>query len=116
MTMPPAGPGWPGSWMTVSDVFRIPGRGIVVTGRLQGNVPLNVGDALVCEGARWQVSSIEQARSVRTTAEPGGDIGVLLREGPAGDVLRGRTVTFEPGTAAGSPQSGLRPGKKRWRR
>jgi translation elongation factor EF-Tu-like GTPase len=68
--------------MTVSDVFHIPGRGNVVTGRLQGN----------------------------------GDIGVLLRKGPAGDVLRGRTVTFEPGTAAGSPQPGQRPGKRRWRR
>jgi elongation factor Tu len=116
MTMPPGGPGWPGPWMTVSDVFHIAGRGTVVTGRLQGNFPLNVGDALVCEGARWQVASIEQARSVRTTAEPGCDIGVLLRKGPAGDVLRGRTVMFEPGTAAGSPQSGERPGKRRWRR
>jgi elongation factor Tu len=102
--------------MIVSDVFKIPGRGTVVTGRLQGNFPLNVGDALVCEGTRWQVSGIEQARSVRTTAEPGGDIGVLLRQGPAGDVLRGRTVTFEPGTATGSPPSGQRPARRRWRR
>jgi translation elongation factor EF-Tu-like GTPase len=102
--------------MVVSDVFRIPGRGTVVTGLLQGNFPLNVGDAMECEGARWQVSGIEQARSARTTAEPGGDVGVLLRGGPPGDVLRGRTVTFEPGTTAGSPPSGMRPGKRRWRR
>jgi len=68
----------------LGDVFRIPGRGTVVTGLLQGNFPL--------------------------------DVGVLLRGGPPGDVLRGRTVTFEPGTAAGSPPSGMRPGKRRWRR
>jgi translation elongation factor EF-Tu-like GTPase len=102
--------------MVVSDVFHIRGRGTVVTGLLQGNFPVNVGDALVCEGARWQVSGIEQARSARTTAEPGGDVGVLLYGGPPGEVLRGRTVTFEPGTAAGSPPSGMPPGKRRWRR
>ena len=84
MMMPPGGPGSAGPWMVVSDVFRIPGRGTVVTGPLQGNFPL--------------------------------DVGVLLRGGPPGDVLRGRTVTFEPGTAAGSPPSGMRPGKRRWRR
>jgi elongation factor Tu len=115
MTMPPDGSGWPDPWMTISDVFHIAGRGTVVTGQLQGSVPLNVGDALVCEGARWQVAGIEQFRALLTTAMPGSNIGILLRNGPRGDVLRGRTVTFEPGDAAGSPLFDL-PRKRRWRR
>jgi elongation factor Tu len=112
MMMPPGGPGGPGLWMTVSDVFHIPGRGTVVTGQLEGNVPLNVGDSLVCDGTSWQVSGIEQFRSRLTTAEPGSDVGILLRNGPPGDVLRGRAVTFAQGTSGFGP----RPGKRRWRR
>ena len=103
--------------MTVSDVFHIPGRGTVVTGQLQGSAPLNVGDTLVCEGARWPVSGIEQFRAVLMSAMPGANIGILLRNGPAGDVLRGRTVAFETGGAAGRPLSGGPWSKKRrWRR
>jgi len=108
MTMPPGVPGRPVAWMTVSDVFHIPRRGTVVTGQLQGGAPLNVGDALVCEGGRWQVAGIERFRAVLTSALPGSNIGVLLRNGPAGDVLRGRTVTFEP--------AGTGPKKRLWRR
>jgi elongation factor Tu len=113
MTMPPDGSSGPGLWMTISDVFHIPGRGTVVTGQLEGNFALNVGDILVCDGASWPVSSIEQFRSLLTTAEPGSNIGLLLRNGPPGDALRGRTVTFEPGTSLpGRP----RPKKRRWLR
>jgi translation elongation factor EF-Tu-like GTPase len=116
MTMPPGGPDGPDSWMTVSGVFHIAGRGTVVTGQLQGSAPLNVGDALVCEGARWEVSGIEQFRSMLTTAMPGSNIGVLLRKGPAAEGLLDRTVTFEPGSPTGNPLSGLRPRKRPWRR
>jgi translation elongation factor EF-Tu-like GTPase len=112
MTMPPGDPTGPDLWMTISDVFHIPGRGTVVTGRLEGNVPLNIGDALVCEGASWQVSGIEKFRVVLTTAEPGSNIGVLIKNGPPGDVLRDRTVTFERGTSRFAP----RPGKRFWHR
>jgi elongation factor Tu len=118
MTMPTDGPGGPGgpdgpdSWMTISDVFYIPGRGTVVTGQLEGNVPLNVGDVLVGPGGKWQISGIEQFRAMLTTAEPGSNIGILLRKGPPGDVLRGWTVTFEPGSSRFDP----RPKKRLWRR
>src|ERR1700689_4872997 len=110
MTMPPDSAGTAGLWMTVSDVFHIPGRGTVATGRLQGNVPLNVGDTLVCDGGRWTVSGIEQFKVVLTTVEPGSNIGVLLKKGPGGDVLRDRTVTFEPGASASGQK------KRLWRR
>jgi translation elongation factor EF-Tu-like GTPase len=112
MTMPPGGLGGPDLWMTISDVFHIRGRGTVVTGQLEGHVPLNVGDTLVCDGASWEVGGIEKFRSVLTTAEPGSNIGVLLKNGPPGDVLRGRTVTFQRGTS----RVDLPPRKRRWRR
>ena len=112
MTMPSDGLGGPSLWMTVSDVFYIPGRGTVATGRLQGNIALNVGDTLVCDGGRWTVTGIEQYKLVITTAKPGSNIGVLLRNGPPGEALQGRTVTFEQKT---SPFD-RGPRKRRWRR
>lgn len=110
--------------MNISDVFHIPGRGTVVTGLLEGNVPLNLGDALVCDGVSWQVIGIEQFKKTLTAAEPGANIGVLLKNGPRGDVLRGRLATFEPGAGASgvsgmSSVSGVaepRPKKRRWLR
>ena len=81
MTMPLAGLDGPTLWMTISDVFHIHARGTVVTGRLEGNVPLNLGHTLVCDdGANWVVRARHGHR-------------VLLRNGPPGNVLRGRTVT-----------------------
>jgi elongation factor Tu len=125
MTIPPIDQDWPQLWMTVGDVFHIRGRGTVVTGRLEGSGRLNLGDSLVCDGMHWQVSGIEQFRAALTVAEPGTDIGILLGGGPAGDVLRGRTVQFEPGSATKfEPDSAsaslqftvLAPKRKRWRR
>jgi translation elongation factor EF-Tu-like GTPase len=110
MTVPPDVAGSAELWMTIDDGFDIPGRGTVVTGQLQGNVPLNVGDTMVCDGGRWKVRGISQSRVVLTTAEPGSAIGILLRKGPGGDVLIGRTATFEPGTSADGPK------KRFWRR
>jgi translation elongation factor EF-Tu-like GTPase len=115
--MPPDGQNWPQLWMTVSDVFHIRGRGTVVTGLLEGNGLLYPGGSLVCDGIAWQVSGIEQFRTVLTAAEPGSQVGVLLSGGPAGDVLRGRTVQFIPADAAANPQfTVLAPKRKRWRR
>ena len=114
MSTPPDVFGPPQAWMTVSDVFHITGRGTVITGQLQGGTPLNVGDVVVCEDERWSVGGIEQFRSALTTAMPGSNVGVLLRHGPPGDMLRGATVRFEPGSAGRRPIfAGLRPGRRR---
>lgn len=116
MTVPPFGQEPPQLSMTVSDVFHIRGRGTVVTGRLEGNGPLNVGDTMVCNGARWKVGGIEQFRATMPTAWPGSDIGVLLKGGPAGDALRGQNVQFETSAGAADPQfTVLAPKRKRWR-
>jgi len=118
MTMPPMGTAGPQQWMTVEDVFHIRNRGTVVTGQLQGTGLLNVGDTLVCDGQRWRIDRIEQFRAALTSAAPGQNIGIMLGKGPSGDVLRGRTVQFEPtvtaGQIAGYAISAAR--KKRWRR
>ena len=57
-------------------------------------------------------------RAQLTTAEPGQNIGVLLRNGPPREALRGQVVQFETdGTATMGPQfSVLEPKKKRWSR
>jgi translation elongation factor EF-Tu-like GTPase len=103
--------------MTITDVFRIAGRGTVVTGKLQGTVPLSITDALSCEGSVFQISGIEQFRATLTTVEPPAEIGVLLRDNPPADQLRGRTVSFVPGGAATTtPFTTEPPRKHRWRR
>ena len=86
-------------WMVASDVFHIPGRGTVVTGRLAGFGLLSIGDLLVCAGLQWPVARIQHGQETLTGAEPDSDIGVLLAEGPAADVLRGQTVEFRPSPA-----------------
>ena len=112
MSMPPMDAVPAQLWMTVTDIFHIQGRGTVVTGQLEGQGFLNVGDWLLCDGQRWQVGAIEQFRGGLMTAGPGMNVGLMLRKGPTADVLRGKTVQFER-TAAWQV---VEPKKKRWRR
>lgn len=108
----------PGMWMGVSDVFHIKGRGTVITGQLEGNGLLKVGDLAACDGMRWQVRGIEMFGAKLTTAEPGANVGVLLRDGPPREVLHNRVVQFETDASAtmGPQFSVVEPKKKRWRR
>ena len=117
MTMPPFDESEPQAWMMIEDVFHIKGRGTVVTGQLQGSVPVSIGDTLFCEGQRWPVSGIEQFRKVLSTVDPGSHVGILLSKAPAAAALRGRMAMFETKAAARSG-SGLDPAdqkKRRWR-
>jgi elongation factor Tu len=115
MTMPPMGADGPQLWMTVEDVFSIKGRGTVLTGQLQGDGQLSAGDALLCDGERWDVSGIEQFGRVVKAAAPGADVGVLLRNAPAPAMLRGKMIWFEPGARTGAPFPAAAPKKRRWR-
>lgn len=113
MTMPPFDYSpRPGVWMGVSDVFYIKGRGTVITGQLEGDGQLKVGDIAVCDGMSWKVKAIEMFRAELMMAEPGQNIGVLLKDGPPRDLLHNRVVQFEPDGGA----TMLAPAKKRWRR
>jgi elongation factor Tu len=118
MTMPPMEPIESGLWMNVGDVFHIKGRGTVVTGLLEGNGGLRVGDTLVCEGRHWTIGGLEAFRAVLQVAEAGSNIGVLLRKGPEADVLRGRLVQFVPalGTSAPPPPGTTNSRRKPWGR
>jgi translation elongation factor EF-Tu-like GTPase len=120
MTMPPMGFDDAPLTMTVQDTFLIKGRGTVLTGQLQGNGELNVGDTLLCGGRQWQVTGIEQFRVEMTSARPGSNIGVFIADERAAvrTWLRGWTVQFEPASSLMGPQSqsaALAPRKKRWR-
>ncbi len=101
--------------MFVEDIFHIRGRGTVVTGVLQGDGELTVGDTLLCAGVRCQVKGIEQFRSTLRSASPGANVGLLLADGIDRELLRGNTVQFQAKGASG-PQLDVSPQKKRWRR
>jgi translation elongation factor EF-Tu-like GTPase len=118
MTMPPMELPSAQLWMHVEDIFHIKGRGTVLTGQLQGSGILSVGDTVVCDDQRWQVSTIEQFRAILQSVAPGASIGIMLRGGPPADRLRGRTVAFESAAAAGGggQWTVLAPKKKRWGR
>jgi translation elongation factor EF-Tu-like GTPase len=107
-----------GTWMTIADVFHIKGRGTVVTGLLQGTGLLHVGDILHGGDQSWPVGGIEQFRATVTSVGPGENIGVLLKNGPPGAGLRGRTAQFESKGAFASDESQftvIEPKKRRWR-
>lgn len=113
--MSPAGAGL---WMIVDDVFHIRGRGAVLTGLLQGDGQLNLGDSLLGNGQSWPVSGIEQLGRALTTALPGANVGILIGNEAAAQALRGRMVQFD---SSGGSQSGMPspivapPKRRRWR-
>jgi len=78
--------------MPVEDVFSIPGRGTVATGRLErGTIKLNdkaerVG---IRETVETTVTGIEMFRKLMDTCEAGDNVGLLLRGLAKTDVERG---------------------------
>ncbi len=87
--------------MPVEDVFSITGRGTVATGRVErGTLHLNdeveiVG--LTDEARKVVVTGIEMFRKLLDEAEPGDNIGALLR-GVARDEIERGQVLAAPGT------------------
>jgi len=93
--------------MTVRDVFTVTGRGVVVTGVVEGG-PVAVDDVICLRPAEGDdreltVAGIERFRDVLEVAEPGDAVGLLF-EGiedediEAGDLLtascEGRTTPY----------------------
>lgn len=74
--------------MYVADVFHIRGRGTVLTGRLEGQGQLDVGDYAVCEAGTWQVTKIEAFRATLETAAPGMTRSARRRAGQSPARLR----------------------------
>lgn len=96
--------------MPVEDVFTISGRGTVVTGRIERGT-LRVGDGLEIVGlkptATTTCAGIEAFRKMLDRAEPGDNVGVLLRGVAREDVERGQ-VLAAPGSITAHAQFSAR--------
>jgi len=86
--------------MCVEDVFNIEGRGTVVTGRVERGI-LNKMDEVEIVGLRetrkTTATDIEMFRKLLDKAEPGDNVGVLLRGTKKDEVERGM-VLAKPGS------------------
>ena len=87
--------------MPVEDVFSITGRGTVATGRVERGV-LHINDEVEIVGLNDEarqvvVTGIEMFRKLLDEAEPGDNIGALLR-GVARDEIERGQVLAAPGT------------------
>jgi elongation factor Tu len=82
--------------MPIEDVFSIPGRGTVVTGRVESGV-INVGEEVEIVGIRdivkTTVMGVEMFRKLLDHGEAGDNIGALLRGTKKEDVERGQVLT-----------------------
>nr|MDK2851433.1 elongation factor Tu [Candidatus Cloacimonadota bacterium] len=81
--------------MPVEDVFSIPGRGTVATGRVERGV-IKVGDKVERVGIRETVETtctgVEMFRKLLDEAQAGDNIGILLRGFAKKDVERGMVL------------------------
>ena len=86
--------------MPIEDVLTITGRGTVVTGRVERGI-VNVNDEVEIVGIRDTqksvVTGLEMFRKVLDYAEPGDNVGVLLRGINRDQVVRGQ-VLAKPGS------------------
>lgn len=89
--------------MPVEDVFSIPGRGTVVTGRVESGI-LKLGSEVEIVGfvdtRKTTVTGIEMFNKELTESIPGDNVGVLLRGIKKDDVERGQ-VLAAPGSIKG---------------
>ena len=87
--------------MPVEDVFTIPGRGTVATGRVErGTLKLNDEVELIGikeDSRKTVVTGIEMFRKLLDYAEAGDNVGLLLRGVNREDILRGQ-VLAKPGS------------------
>ncbi|MBO5942673.1 MAG: zinc ribbon domain-containing protein [Bacteroidales bacterium] len=81
--------------MAVSDVFNITGRGVVVTGCIDGGT-VKVGDKLELLGGgkehRVKVEGIEYFGKLKNEARKGESVGILLKGVDFNEVMRGAVL------------------------
>ncbi len=89
--------------MPIEDVFSIPGRGTVVTGRVESGI-LKLGSEVEIVGftdtRKTTVTGIEMFNKELTESIPGDNVGVLLRGIKKDEVERGQ-VLAQPGSIKG---------------
>lgn len=79
--------------LTIEDVFTIPGRGTVLTGRVERGT-INVGDIVEIQRRNGEtrlatVSNLMQITKEIQTAREGDNVGVILQAITKEDVARG---------------------------
>jgi elongation factor Tu len=87
--------------MPVEDVFTIPGRGTVVTGRVErGEIKVNEEIEIVGirDSKKTVITGIEMFRKTLNEARAGDNTGLLLRGVEKDDVERGQVIV-KPGTS-----------------
>ena len=81
--------------MPIEDVFSIPGRGTVVTGRIERGI-VNTGDEIQIIGIRettvTTVTGVEMFRKILNQGQAGDNVGCLLRGTKKEDVERGQVL------------------------
>jgi elongation factor Tu len=87
--------------MPVEDVFTIPGRGTVATGRVERGI-VNVNDEIEVVGMQTEiektvVTGVEMFRKLLDQGQAGDNIGALLRGVKREDIQRGQ-VLAKPGS------------------
>ena len=87
--------------MPIEDIFSIPGRGTVVTGRIETGT-IHVNDPAEIVGFRDKplstvVTGVEMFRKLLDQGEAGDNVGLLLRGVDKKDVKRGEVIA-KPGT------------------
>ena len=87
--------------MPVEDVFSIPGRGTVATGRIERGV-INVGEEIELVGIADETkktvcTGVEMFRKELERGEPGDNVGLLLRGWKRDEVQRGQVLS-KPGS------------------
>jgi hypothetical protein len=112
------GPGPSGLSMTVAGPFFVAGpwtKGTILTGELQGEGRLRVGETLICDGQLHEIVGIEKFKAVVDEAAAGEAVGLALGAGVAKDGFEGKHVTFQArpssGVPARSPQGAFVPSR-----
>ena len=87
--------------MPVEDVFSIPGRGTVATGRIETGI-CNTGEevnliGLGAEGKKTVITGVEMFRKILDTGEAGDNVGLLLRGIDKKEIKRGMVIA-KPGS------------------
>lgn len=81
--------------MPIEDVFSIPGRGTVVTGRIERGI-VKIGDKVERVGIRETIETtctgVEMFRKILDSGEAGDNVGLLLRGIAKDDVERGMVL------------------------
>jgi hypothetical protein len=92
--------------MLVADRFDIAGRGVGLTGQLEGSGVLRSGDTAVSGTGEGEIIGVEAFQSRLAQAEAGANVGLNLGPWAPGELAAGARVTFRARPEEGVPTLG----------